>query len=256
MLLFGAGLAATIFMLHTETSRYEAFNREAVAVAGDQIPLLLALTEIQTDIGKIQQLLLEAVAEHDTGELSGRSEEVMRTAEEFWVDTGTARDHAKNLDLVVVLESIDAVEMLFPLFYAAGVQMARTYSDQGHGVGNEMMAGFTLLAATMGGSLDQLPALVEQLTQDQLSATALRANAVNRRNTLLLRFVIVITVLGGILAAAGALFLFRHMSAQYRLLAVERDRAEIANQSKSQFLSNMSHELSGFDKVARRATVA
>jgi len=95
----------------------------------------------------------------------------------------------------------------------------------------------------MGGSLDQLPALVERLTQDQLSAAALRASARNRRNTLLSRFVIVITVLGGILAAAGAVLLFRHMAAQYRLLAIEYDRADVADRTKSQFLSNMSHEL-------------
>ena len=198
LLLFAVGSGATIFELYSETSRFESLNRDTVATASDRVPLLVTLTKIQTNVSRVRQRVLESIVLHHTNGLGQSPEEF---ADTFWAETGVARRHAENLGLTQVVEGIDAIEMIFPLFYDSSIEIARAYTgERPNGVDAETMLGFSRLASTLDGSLDELPAIVEQITQQRLSETAERAVITNRNNTLLLRAIVIITVVGGILA--------------------------------------------------------
>ena len=261
LLFFAAGSGATIFALYSETSRFEMLNRDAAATARERLPLLTTLERLKRNIGEVQAGVLESIAQHHAVEPGADIGD--QRAEEFWTDTETARQHAANLGLSEVTEAIDAMEMIFPLFYSAGLEIARAYADGSRDtLDNEVMRGFSDLGNILDGSVDELPTIVEQITQERLKANDLRAVTINRNNRILLRVIVATTVVGGFLALAASLYLFRLLATQYQVLKTERDRAEVAARSKTEFLLNMGHELRtplnaiiGFSEIMEKETL-
>lgn len=263
LLFFSVGSGVTIFALYSEIPRFESLNLDSTETARERLPLLTALGRIQEIIGVISVAVLKSVAQHHSIDVGLGSYVGDELASKFWTDLQAARLHAANLGLVEVIEGIDTIERIFPQFFDASLNISRAYNaERGRELDDEMMVRFSRLGHILDGSINDLPRLVEQLTTDRLNEITERAVGINRNKTTLLGIIVVTTMIGGALALASSLYLFRLLSTQYQYLKAERDRAEIATQARTEFLFNMSHELRtplnaiiGFSEIMEQETL-
>lgn len=189
------------------------------AVRTGNVPLLITIGAIRTDVIQVQQWLTDISATRGRPGFDDGFAEAAGYAERFARDVDEARVLATDIGQTEVLGALDEIEAAFGPFYAGGQKMAQAYIDFGPEGGNPAMEEFDSAAEVMGKATDRLVNLVEADSAKVLGALSDRGNSLADGNARLTQLVIGLSVLAGVIAAVMLAYLFRALAASFRDLS-------------------------------------
>ena len=209
LLVFVGTSGLTYFRISAQVPEMRQMAAEMTEVAEAGVPLMLAVGDVKTDVYQVWQWLTDISATRGLDGLNDGFDEAKANAGKFSADLAKARKIAGGLGLTDVVGALNKVEAAFPPFYETGLRMANAYVEKGPAGGNELMGEFDAVAETVAGSLDEVVASVQALTGKTLTGLDRRASGVEAENSDLLRFILILTGIGVVLALGGAVYLFR-----------------------------------------------
>ena len=199
----------TYLRLGDQAPQLRGMATDTGRVSESWIPLLLVTADVKTDVYQVWQWLTDISATRGLDGLDDGFDEAKANAGKFADDVATARKMATELGLDDMVQALDKVEAAFGPFYETGQKMANAYVSEGPAGGNKLMADFDAVAAAIAVSLDDLVQSVQALTGETLASLDEQATAVEAANADLIRFVLILTAIGVVIALGGALYLFR-----------------------------------------------
>ena len=249
LVVFAGTSLLTFFKLSAQTPQLEAMEEQANQVATANVPLLSTAKQVKYDVVQVQQWLTDISATRAQDGLNDGIEVAAEFAGAFKEDLAKAKQLATELKLDEVSKLLAQTEADFPPYHETGVKMANTYIAEGPPGGNKMMEEFDAVAAQIGETTDKVTEAVSEITGVTLSKLQTQANEVNQANAGLIRFVLILTAVGVIIALGGAIYLFTMVGSS--LDGLEADIEAVASQDASARMRLDASRQDEFGVVAR-----
>lgn len=215
VLLSWVGTAAIMVGLEREKSALASSAVQTKTVVDVQLPLLIVIKELKTDVIQVQQFLTDISATQGLPGFDDGFANAAHYAELFDSHMARARKLAEEIGAQKVLASLDALQETFPPYYETGRKMAQAYIDQGPAGGNLEMAMFDAKAVEMSKATESIVAIVEQSTLSNLSELSIAAASLTQANTALIQRLILIGLVSAALSGLGLLYLSRYLSRSF-----------------------------------------
>ncbi len=132
------------------------------------IVLVKLLKDIKLDVVQVQQWLTDISATRARKGFDDGFDEAEKYAKELRENVTKAQGLAKELGLDQLHTELGNMLANFGPFYETGKRMAQAYIDKGAKGGNKMMSEFDEVAESLGTSLDNLTALVEDFSHQSI----------------------------------------------------------------------------------------
>lgn len=225
------GLAAgTTFVKLTEGD--EHIGKAAMTVNAfvkNDIPFLLTIKKLKTDVIQVQQWLSDISATRGQDGLDDGIEQAAAYAEDFRKNIALAREQASVLGLEAAFPLLDRMEAGFTPYYETGRRMASIYVADGPAAGNRLMPGFDEVAEALGAATDELVAFAEAGTSERASNLGHHMMTLRMDNKQLRNIVAMLAGAAILLAAGGAVYLVRLIASSVALVRQDIDKlAEFA----------------------------
>jgi methyl-accepting chemotaxis protein len=169
ILVFGVSATMALFALGGIEERASQTSEEVDAIQhrlAQSMKLNSVVGEIRLDVVQVQQWLTDISATRGLDGLNDGDEKAAEYAEKFSKDITAAKEIAKDLSLVTVLEALDKVEQAFPSYYKTGQKMATAYVEMGPEGGNTLMGEFDSVASTISDAVNTMVSEVDKVASD------------------------------------------------------------------------------------------
>ncbi len=218
LLLAWGGIFVTMADLIAQGGSLESSARKSATISRDNIPLLITIADIKTDVIQVQQWLSDISATRGMPGFDDGFAEAENYAQKFEQDVKKARQYATEENFAPVLEALKKIQAAFPAYYQGGKAMAQAYIDGGPDSGNAQMEKFDAVAEVMGKATDELVSSVEARTRKAMDDLATVSERLRQANAALIRRVAGFSVAASILTFFGVFYLFRMLTGSFRVL--------------------------------------
>lgn len=216
------GISAIIVTtINAHRPALETMVADSVRIESADIPLMIAIKDIQIDVIQVQQWLTDISATRGMNGLDDGFEQAERYAAKFHQDVATARKHAAAAGIDNIVAVLDRMESEFKPYYAEGKLMAEAYVAEGPLAGNVMMAQFDNVAEKLATSTATLVRMAEARTGESLVRLETEATEIRDANGDLALLATVFGVLGLIMASGSALYIYRTVTGSLNSLQTD-----------------------------------
>ena len=205
---FTGAAAVTLINLNAQTPKLEVTESSASIVANEAIPLMLLIKDIQLDVVQVQQWISDVSATRGLPGFDDGFSEAENFAKKFAEDVGKARELATKLNLLEIVDALNATETAFGPYYETGVKMGHIYVAEGPEAGNVMMTQFDGVAGAMGENMDALTAQVSEATNSRLEGLQHSIHNVQASIEGVTQLNMILSAIGFVVALGGAIYLF------------------------------------------------
>jgi methyl-accepting chemotaxis protein len=221
LVLFAGTSLLTYTQLQGQTPQLTNMAQQTTKVASAYVPLLETSKQIKFHVVQVQQWISDISATRAQDGLNDGIEVAGEHAGLFNEQVAKAKELATGLGLNEVVALLEKAEADFPTYFETGVKMANSYIADGPAGGNKIMEDFDAVASTIGDATDKVSEAVSAVTNQVLSDMNAKANTIQEDNASLVKFLIILTLIGVAIAIVGSIILFQLISSSLNGLTAD-----------------------------------